>query len=154
MHSVTLGVLHVHADSHAQVWPGSSSSYAAIVPDGFNPAPLRMVDMRKLAFALADGAGRPRLLGTPCLRALHWVGTSILISTRCGELLHLDYAASSEAPDVTLLLQGHCQIGSPPAALLSLPADGAPMLASLLAYFPEAAELRHVPERAAVQLRS
>ena len=102
------------------VWPNAGARPAT--NDAFQPSPLRMVDLRKLAFALSDGAGRPRLLGTPCLRALHWVGTSILMSTRCGELLHLDYASSSEAPDVTLLLQGHCQIGTPPTALR--PPDG------------------------------
>jgi hypothetical protein len=60
-----------------------------------------MVDLRKLAVALADSAGRPRLLGTPCLRALHWVGASILMATRCGELLHLDYTTSIDMPDVS-----------------------------------------------------
>ena len=76
-----------------------------------------MVDLRKLAFALADSAGRPRLLGAPCLRAVHWVGTSILMSTRCGELLHLDYARSSEMQDVTLLLNGHCHTDRMPSPL-------------------------------------
>ena len=151
------------------IWPAAPATGAA---SAGSPSPLRMVDLRKLAMALADSAGRPRLLGTrtlalcsspppasarpllppypcfqpllsprcfpppstptpaphphphtlhtrrhPCLRSLHWVGSSILMSTRAGELLHLDYTSSSELPDVTLLLSGHCQLSAPPAAM-------------------------------------
>ena len=53
------------------VWPNPSGAR----PASTAPSPLRMVDLRKLAIALADSAGRPRLLGTPCLRAVHWVST-------------------------------------------------------------------------------
>ena len=99
------------------MWPASSKGGVAPSSTNLSPTPLRMVDLRKLAFALADSAGRPRLLGAPCLRAVHWVGTSILMSTRCGELLHLDYARSSEMPDVTLLLNGHCHTDRMPSPL-------------------------------------
>ena len=40
------------------------------------PAAVRMLDLRRLAVSLSDSAGRPRLLGTPCVRSVHWVGTS------------------------------------------------------------------------------
>ena len=49
-------------------------------------APVRMLDLRSLAAALTDVAGRPRLLGPPCLRAIHWVGERMLVGTRAGEL--------------------------------------------------------------------
>lgn len=53
---------------------------------------------------------RPRLLGAPSVRALHWVGGRVLLGTRAGELLQLDYSRSVDQPDVVLLLQGHCPL--------------------------------------------
>ena len=76
--------------------------------------PLRMLDLRSLAAQLTDAAGRPRLLGSPSIRALHWVGARVLLGTRAGELLQLDYTQSTDFPDVVLLLQGHCPLRQPP----------------------------------------
>ena len=42
------------------------------------------------------------------------------MATRAGELLHLDYANSSDHPDVTLLLSGHCQLSTTRKAMRSL----------------------------------
>ena len=62
--------------------------------------PVRMLDMRALAAQLTDTAGRPRLLGAPSIRAMHWVGGRVLLGTRAGELLQLDYTRSTDFPDV------------------------------------------------------
>ena len=68
-----------------EVWPARSQrtpSDSASPPSVGPAAAVRLLDLRKLAVALADSAGRPRLLGTPCVRAIHWVGTTVLLGTR------------------------------------------------------------------------
>ena len=49
-------------------------------------APVRVIDLRMLAAALTDAAGRPRLLEVQSVRALHWAGERVLMGTRAGAL--------------------------------------------------------------------
>jgi len=73
-----------------------------------------VVDLRSLGSRLTDGAGRPQLLGAACVRALSWAGTLVVVGTRAGEILTLDYSASEEMPQTTLLLQGHARVRRKP----------------------------------------
>lgn len=98
-------VLSGGKDGKLKLWGTDAFSVTGDAPA--DRQELRVVDLRGLSSRLTDGAGRPQLLGPPCVRALSWHGTRVLVGTKAGEVLQLDYSASEDAPETTLLLQGH-----------------------------------------------
>ena len=92
-------LLSAGKDGKLRLWPtaafasaGATPARRVAFPSLGSPqpppaaAPVRVIDLRMLAAALTDAAGRPRLLEVPSVRALHWAGERVLMGTRAGAL--------------------------------------------------------------------